>query len=270
MRTRCASRPRATNLNNARHALNISHHQRLQEPEPDPLQAALEARNFGQVLEQFMLLDRANQLQREHPHRHPRLPAGRSTRASGRSTTSATARRDDVAELKSLKSADQRLDRRGEAALPGPPPKVRRLIQERRAAEIGRLPAGGRAHAPAAGRVQRSARGRSRRRRSAPPTRAPRATAPPPSTLGEAAASVALGELGTPVRLGRRRARRLRLLGPRLVGLRPGRSRRAAALHRRALGLGHPHLLEASWRQATSSSTTASTTSACTSAEATS
>ena len=47
------------NLKNARHALNISLISAYKNPQPDPLQAALEARNFGQVLEQFALLDRA-------------------------------------------------------------------------------------------------------------------------------------------------------------------------------------------------------------------
>ena len=47
------------NLRNARHALNISLISAYKNPRPDPLQAALEARNFGQVLEQFSLLDRA-------------------------------------------------------------------------------------------------------------------------------------------------------------------------------------------------------------------
>ena len=47
------------NLKNARHALNISLISAYKNPQPDPLQSALEARNFGQVLEQFPLLDRA-------------------------------------------------------------------------------------------------------------------------------------------------------------------------------------------------------------------
>ena len=43
---------------------------------PDPLEAALEARNFGRVLEQFALLDRTNTLQRRHAGGDPLLSRG--------------------------------------------------------------------------------------------------------------------------------------------------------------------------------------------------
>ena len=79
-----------TNLKHARHALNISIISAYKNPQPDPLQAALEARNFGQVLEQFALLDRANSYNASILTRHPRLPEGRSIAASARSTASAT------------------------------------------------------------------------------------------------------------------------------------------------------------------------------------
>jgi cell wall-associated NlpC family hydrolase len=48
------------NLKHAEQALSASLISAYKSPAPDPLEAALEARNFGQVLEQFALLDRTN------------------------------------------------------------------------------------------------------------------------------------------------------------------------------------------------------------------
>ena len=48
------------NLRHAEQALSASLISAYKSPVPDPLEAALEARNFGQVLEQFALLDRTN------------------------------------------------------------------------------------------------------------------------------------------------------------------------------------------------------------------
>jgi cell wall-associated NlpC family hydrolase len=48
------------NLRHAEQALSSSLISAYKSPVPDPLEAALEARNFGQVLEQFALLDRTN------------------------------------------------------------------------------------------------------------------------------------------------------------------------------------------------------------------
>ena len=105
------------NLKHARHALNISIISAYKNPEPDPLQAALEARNFGQVLEQFMLLDRANRYNASilADIRNYQRQVDPSQRALNRERNSAARRRRraDIAE-----GADQRLDRRREAALP--------------------------------------------------------------------------------------------------------------------------------------------------------
>ena len=76
------------NLKNAHHALNISLISAYKNPQPDPLQAALEARNFGQVLEQFALLDRA-QSYNASILTDIRDYRRRSTRASACSTASA-------------------------------------------------------------------------------------------------------------------------------------------------------------------------------------
>ena len=48
------------NLAHAEQALSASLISAYKSPVPDPLEAALEAHNFGQVLEQFALLDRTN------------------------------------------------------------------------------------------------------------------------------------------------------------------------------------------------------------------
>ena len=48
------------NLTHAQQALSASLVSAYKSPVPDPLQAALEAHSFGQVLEQFALLDRTN------------------------------------------------------------------------------------------------------------------------------------------------------------------------------------------------------------------
>jgi len=184
------------NLKHARHALNISIISAYKNPQPDPLQAALEARNFGQVLEQFALLDRANSYNASilGDIRDYQKQVDQSQRTLNRERNT---RRENVAELKSLRAqidssiaADKR--RYGGLKL-----KVRRLIQERRAAE--------KAASLRAAEQTRQLQAQS----DAPPAvafvaGAPSAdpgatpTAPPPSSLGEAAVSEALKELGTP------------------------------------------------------------------------
>ena len=91
------------NLKHARHALNISIISAYKNPQPDPLQAALEARNFGQVLEQFALLDRANTYNASilTDIRDYQKQVDQSQRTLNRERNT---RRDNVAELKSLKS----------------------------------------------------------------------------------------------------------------------------------------------------------------------
>ena len=91
------------NLKKARHALNISIINAYKNPQPDPLQAALEARNFGQVLEQFHLLDRAQTYNASilNDIRDYRKDVDRSQRTLNHERNT---RRDTVAELKSLKA----------------------------------------------------------------------------------------------------------------------------------------------------------------------
>ena len=186
------------NLKHARHALNISIICAYKNPQPDPLQAALEARNFGQVLEQFALLDRANSYNASilTDIRDYQRQVDRSQRTLNRERNT---RRDNVAELKSLKAQINSSIAADKRRYSGLRLKVRRLIDERRAAEKAASLRVAEAHAPAAGAVQRSGSGGHRRgsTRGGRQTGAT-ATAPPPSTLGEAAVSMALKELGTP------------------------------------------------------------------------
>ena len=185
------------NLKHARHALNISIISAYKNPQPDPLQAALQARNFGQVLEQFALLDRANSYNASilTDIRDYQKQVDQSQRTLNRERNT---RRDNVAVLKSLKAQIDNSIAADKRRYSGLRLKVRRLIDERRAAE--------KAASLRAAEATRQLQAQS----TAPPAvatvvGAPAAadtgatpTAPPPSTLGEAAVSMALKELGTP------------------------------------------------------------------------
>jgi cell wall-associated NlpC family hydrolase len=184
------------NLKHARHALNISIISAYKNPQPDPLQAALEARNFGQVLEQFALLDRANSYNASilSDIRDYQKQVDQSQRTLNRERNT---RRENVAELKALRAQIDSSIAADKQRYGGLKLKVRRLIQERRDAEKA-----------ASLRVAEQTR-QLQAQSSDPPAvafvaGAPSAdpgatpTAPPPSTLGEAAVSEALKELGTP------------------------------------------------------------------------
>ena len=123
------------NLKNARHALNISLINAYKNPQPDPLQTALEARNFGQVLEQFQLLDRAQSYNASilDDIRDYRKAVDTSQRMLNRERN---ARRDTVAELQSLKKQIRSSIAAEKQRYGGLRAKVRRLIEERRQAEI--------------------------------------------------------------------------------------------------------------------------------------
>ena len=234
------------NLKNAHHALNISLISAYKNPRPDPLQAALEARNFGQVLEQFALLDRAQSYNASilTDIRDYRKDVDASQRVLNRERN---ARRDTVAELQSLKGQIKSSIAADKRRYNGLRAKVRRLIEERRQAEI----AASRRVAEQQRRLQAAAehpggrRQRHRRRRRSPSSQRFRRLRRAPVALDGRRVRRQLRARAArhAVRLGRRLARRLRLLRPRLLGLRPGRPRRTAALHRRALELGHAHLL---------------------------
>ena len=187
------------NLNKARHAMNISLISAYKNPEPDPLQAALQARNFGQVLEQMQLLDRANQYNSSllGDIRSYRKDVDSSQRVLNRERNE---RRDAVAELASLRSQITSTIASDKQRYRGLKAKVRRLIEERRQAEI-------RASQRAA-EISRQLQAASTTQAaavndiggvSAPdPNPGVSVALPAPSTVGEAAANIALGQLGTP------------------------------------------------------------------------
>jgi cell wall-associated NlpC family hydrolase len=148
------------------------------------------------VLEQFALLDRANSYNASilGDIRDYRKQVDQSQRTLNRERNT---RRENVAELQSLRAQIDSSIAADKQRYSGLKLKVRRLIQERRAAEKA-----------ASLRVAEQTR-QLQAQSDAPPAVAfvagapssdPGATptAPPPSTLGEAAVSEALKELGTP------------------------------------------------------------------------
>jgi len=187
------------NLDKARHALNISIINAYKNPQPDPLQAALEARNFGQVLEQFALLDRAQSYNASilGDIRNYRKAVDSSQRVLNRERNK---RRDTVAELQSLKGRIQSSIAANKRRYGGLRAKVRRLIQERKAAEL--------AASQRIAEQQRQLQAASANQpvavndiggvSSAGSSPGVSVTLPAPSTTGESAANIALGQLGTP------------------------------------------------------------------------
>jgi peptidoglycan DL-endopeptidase CwlO len=192
------------NLKNAHHALNISLISAYKNPRPDPLQAALEARNFGQVLEQFALLDRAQSYNASilTDIRDYRNDVDSSQRVLNHERN---ARRDTVAELESLKGQIQSSIAADKQRYSGLKAKVRRLIEARRQAEIEasrrvaeqqrRLQAASTTQAVAVNDIG-GVSGASND--SSPGDSGVSVALPSPSTAGEAAVNFALGQLGTP------------------------------------------------------------------------
>jgi peptidoglycan DL-endopeptidase CwlO len=199
------------NLRSARHALNISLISAYKNPMPDPLQTALEARNFGQVLEQFALMDRTNSYNSGvlSEIRDYRAEVDTRQRSLNRQRN---ARRDAVAELESLRVQIQASVRASKQRYRGLRAEVRRLIEARRQAEI----AASRRAAERARRLQAAAQAQPVAANDIGGVAAPAASSsgepaaarasdtgatvviPAPSSLGSAAVNYALGQLGTP------------------------------------------------------------------------
>jgi cell wall-associated NlpC family hydrolase len=192
------------NLQKARHALNISVINAYKNPQPDPLQTALEARNFGQVLEQFQLLDRAQTYNASllTNIRSYQKDVDSSQRTLNRERN---ARRDTVSELSSLKGQIQGSIAADKRRYSGLKAKVRRLIDERKAAEV----AASRREAERVRQLQAAASsqpvavndiggvsGTSTSTGSSDPGVS--VPVPAPSSVGQAAVNSALAELGTP------------------------------------------------------------------------
>jgi cell wall-associated NlpC family hydrolase len=196
------------NLGKAHHALNISLINAYKNPQPDPLQAALQARNFGQVLEQFALLDRAQSYNASilTDIRDYRKDVDSSQRVLNRERNT---RRDTVAELASLKGQIQSSIAADKQRYTGLRAKVRRLIEERRLAEIAaskriaeqqrKLQAAAATQAVAVNDIG-GVSSTSNTPSSSSSSQSPGVSAalPSPSTTGESAANIALGQLGTP------------------------------------------------------------------------
>jgi cell wall-associated NlpC family hydrolase len=185
------------NLARAEQALSASLVSAYKSPVPDPLQAALAARNFGEVLEQFALLDRANTYNANMlgAIRVYRTEIVRRQAALARQRSQ---RRAAVTELASLQARIHSSVTAEKKRYLGLRAEVRHLLEQRRQAEIA---ASRRAAATAQALQTKSA--------SAPvaandiggvsPSDAAVSTPlPAPSSVGAAAVSMALGQLGTP------------------------------------------------------------------------
>ena len=193
------------NLRSARHALSVSLISAYKHPMPGPLQAALEARNFGQVLEQFALLDRANSYNADvlAAIRAYRAEVDRRQRSLNRERN---ARRATLGELRSLKGQIQASVRAEKQRYRGLRSEVRRLIEERRRAEIAAsrraaerartLQAAAEAQPVATNDIGAVAAGLPNQASTSNPS--PAVIVPAPSSLGAAAVNFAVGELGTP------------------------------------------------------------------------
>jgi len=196
------------NLDKARHALNISVINAYKNPQPDPLQTALEARNFGQVLEQFQLLDRAQTYNASilDDIRTYRTDVDRGQRTLNHERNT---RRDAVAQLESLKQQIRSAVAANKARYGGLRAKVRRLIQERKLAEIAasrraaervRQLQAAAATQPVAvndiGGVSSTSTSSGSGSGSANPGVS--VPVPAPSTVGQAAVNSALSQLGVP------------------------------------------------------------------------
>jgi cell wall-associated NlpC family hydrolase len=192
------------NLSAARHALNVSLINAYKNPMPDPLQTALEARNFGQVLEQFALVDRTNSYNSNvlSEIRAYRAEVDKRQRSLNRERN---ARREAVSELRSLDLRIRASVRAAKQRYRGLRSDVRRLIEARRQAEI----AASRRAAERARQLQAAAESQPVVANDiggvagdATPSGAAGSSAPivipAPSSLGTAAVNFAVGQLGTP------------------------------------------------------------------------
>jgi cell wall-associated NlpC family hydrolase len=184
------------NLAHSTQALSASLISAYKSPLPDPLQAALSARNFGEVLEQFTLLDRTNTYNASML-RAIRVYKGEILRRQRLLARERTQRQATVAELDALRARIRSSVAAEKRRYAGLRTEVRRLLDERRRSELA-------ASRRAAVRAQ-SADG------AAPPVAvndiggvsasdaaAAAAALPAPSSVSAGAVGIALSQLGTP------------------------------------------------------------------------
>jgi peptidoglycan DL-endopeptidase CwlO len=128
---------RATRVNLARseRALSASLISAYKSPTPDPLQAALQARNFGQVLEQFALIDRTNTYN-ANMLKAIRVYRGEIVRRQHLLARQRDERRAALAQLQSLRASIRTAMAAEKQHYRGLRAEVRRLIVARRQAEI--------------------------------------------------------------------------------------------------------------------------------------
>ncbi len=184
------------NLAHAEGALSQSLISAYKTPAPDPLQAALAARNFGELLEQFSLLDRTNTYN-AGTLRAIRADKGEILRRERVLAGEREQRQAAVAELSALQARVRSSVAAQKRRYAGLRLEVRRLLDARRAAEV------------AASRRVASRIVTQQADASTPPVvandigatavdTAVSATLPAPSSVGASAVSIALGQLGTP------------------------------------------------------------------------
>ena len=183
------------NLAHSEQALSASLISAYKSPLPDPLQAALAARNFGEVLEQFTLLDRTNSYN-ANMLRAIRVYRGEILRRQRLLARERTERRATAAELDSLRARIRSSVSAEKRRYAGLRLAVRRLLDERRQAEIA-------ASRRAAARAQAASGGVATVAVNdiggvSAADAAVAAALPAPSSVGEAAVGIALSQLGTP------------------------------------------------------------------------
>jgi cell wall-associated NlpC family hydrolase len=185
------------NLARAEQALSASLISAYKSPVPDPLQAALSARNFGEVLEQFSLLDRAN------TYNANMLGAIRVYRTEivRRQATLArerSRRRVTLAELGFLQARIRSSVAAEKQRYRSLRAEVRRLLEQRRQAEV----AASRRAAARAQTLQANSASAPVAANDIGGVSSSDATAstplPAPSSVGAGAVGIALGQLGTP------------------------------------------------------------------------
>jgi cell wall-associated NlpC family hydrolase len=189
----------ATRINLARSesALSASLISAYKSPVPDPLQAALQARNFGEVLEQFALLDRTNTYN-ANMLRAIRVYRGEIVRRQRLLTHQREERQAALAQLQSLRTSIRSSMLAEKQRYRGLRAEVRRLIVARRQAEIAASRSAA-AKAQALGANAANAPVAANDIGGVSSVDGPSAAAvPAPSSGAASAVTAAIGELGVP------------------------------------------------------------------------
>ena len=184
------------NLAKSEQALSASLISAYKSPAPGALQAALSARNFGEVLEQFSLMDRTNTYN-ANMLRAIRVYRGEIVRRQRMLDRERRERRTSLAQLESLRATIRGSVAAEKQRYAGLRAEVQRLLVARRHAEVSASrraveKAQAQASSAAAPVATNDIGGVS----AADPAAA--TPLPAPSSIGAGAVAVALGQLGTP------------------------------------------------------------------------